>query len=109
MITGEHYASAYKMTGMGGIKPKNPVTKSGGLGAWEVGYRTSTWDAQDVAAGNYTGATRVKTDTIGLKWIPNEKVRFMLNQVTTKYNDFTQVAGAQGSEKAIILRSQLDF
>jgi len=110
MITGEHYASAYKMTGMGGIKPKNPVTKSGGLGAWEVGYRNSKWDAQDVAAANYTGATRVTTDTIGLKWIPNEKVRFMLNQVTTKYNDFTQVgANVRGSEKAIILRSQLDF
>ena len=109
MLTGEHYASAYKMTGMGGIKPKNPVTKSGGMGAWEIGYRNSKWDAQDVAAGNYTGATRVTSDTIGLKWIPNEKVRFMLNQVTTKYNDFSQVAGAQGSEKAIILRSQLDF
>jgi phosphate-selective porin OprO/OprP len=110
MITGEDYASAYKMTGMGGIKPKNPVTKSGGMGAWEIGYRNSKWDAQDVAgAGAYVGATRVTSDTIGLKWIPNEKVRFMLNQVTTKYNDFTQVAGAQGSEKAIILRSQLDF
>ena len=107
LITGEDYAKSYGMTGMKAIRPNSPVTKSGGTGAWEVGFRRSTWDAQEVANGNYRGADLVTTDTLGLKWIPNEKVRFMLNHVTTKYN--TPIVAAVGNEKALIFRSQVDF
>ncbi|MEL0030881.1 MAG: porin, partial [Betaproteobacteria bacterium] len=109
LITGEHYAKSYSLKGMKAIKPNSPVTKSGGTGAWEVGYRTSTFDAQDASqAGNWSTATDlVKTTTLGLKFIPNEKVRFMVNSVKTKYN--VPVVAAVGNEKAITFRAQVDF
>ena len=107
MITGEHYANSYSLKGMKGIKPNAPYSKAGGTGAWEIGIRKSEWDAQDVADANYSGADLVKTTTVGVKWIPNEKVRFMLNLVETNYN--TPIVATVGNEEAIMFRSQIDF
>ena len=107
MITGEHYANSYSLKGMKGIKPNAPYSKAGGTGAWEIGIRKSEWDAQDVADANYSGADLVKTTTVGVKWIPNEKVRFMLNLVDTKYD--TPIVAAVGNEEAVMFRSQIDF
>ena len=109
MITGEHYANSYSLKGMKGIKPNAPYSKAGGTGAWEIGIRKSEWDAQAVADANYTtgGADLVKTTTVGVKWIPNEKVRFMLNLVDTKYD--TPIVAAVGNEEAVMFRSQIDF
>ncbi|MDA1011202.1 MAG: porin [Proteobacteria bacterium] len=109
MITGEHYAKSYSLKGMKGIKPNAPYSKAGGMGALEIGIRKSEWDAQDVAAANYSTprADLVKTTTVGVKWIANEKVRFMLNLVDTKYN--TPIVAAVGNEEAVMFRSQIDF
>jgi len=107
MITGEDYSKSYGMSGMKAIKPNSVFTKNGGTGAWEIGFRRSEFDAQEVATGNYRGADLVKTDTIGIKWIPNEKIRFMLNRVTTNYN--TPIVASAGDETAVIFRSQVDF
>ena len=107
MITGEHYANSYSLKGMKGIKPNAPYSKAGGTGAWEIGIRKSEWDAQDVADANYSGADLVKPTTVGVKWIPNEKVRFMLNLVDTKYDE--PIVAAVGNEEAVMFRSQIDF
>ena len=109
MITGEHYANSYSLKGMKGIKPNAPYSKAGGTGAWEIGIRKSEWDAQAVADANYTtgGADLVKTTTVGVKWIPNEKVRFMLNLVETNYN--IPIVATVGNEEAVMFRSQIDF
>ena len=106
-LTGEPYSKTYSMKGMKGVKPNQPYTSKGGLGSWEIGIRKSEWDAQDVADGNYAGADLVKTTTVGLKWVPTEKVRFMANLVETKYN--TPIVAAEGNEDALIFRSQIDF
>ena len=107
MLTGEHYVKSYSLKGMKGVKPNAPYSKAGGTGAWEIGIRKSEWDAQAVADANYSGADLVKTTTVGVKWIPNEKVRFMLNLVDTKYN--TPIVATAGNEEAVMFRSQIDF
>ncbi len=107
MLTGEPYVDSYSIKGMKGIQPARPYTKAGGIGAWEIGIRRSEWDAQSVDDLNYTGADLVKTTTLGLTWIPNKKVRFKLNVVTTNYN--TPIVAAEGDEEAITFRSQIDF
>ena len=107
MLTGEHYVKSYSLKGMKGVKPNAPYSKAGGTGAWEIGIRKSEWDAQAVADANYSGADLVKTTTVGVKWMPNEKVRFMLNLVDTKYN--TPIVATAGNEEAVMFRSQIDF
>ena len=111
-LTGEPYAKTYSMKGMKGVKPNQPFNSKGGLGSWEVGIRKSEWDAQaaaPAAATNlaYAGSTLVKTTTLGVTWVPVEKVRFKANLVTTDYGD-TPVGG-ELEEEAFILRAQVDF
>ncbi|MDA0236900.1 MAG: porin [Proteobacteria bacterium] len=107
MLTGEHYAKSYSMTGRKATKPNAPYSKAGGKGAWELGFRTSQWDATDVATSNYTGSKDVRSTTFGVKFIPHEKVRFLLNFVNTQYD--TPIVAAEGNENAVILRSQIDW
>ena len=111
-LTGEPYAKTYSMKGMKGVKPNQSFNSKGGLGSWEVGIRKSEWDAQaaaPAAATNlaYAGSTLVKTTTLGVTWVPVEKVRFKANLVTTDYGD-TPVGG-ELEEEAFILRAQVDF
>lgn len=107
MITGEKYAAGYKMTGMNGLKPDSKFTKNGGTGAWEIGVRRGEWDGGNATNQINADIQVVKTTTIGVKWIPTPKVRFMLNHVTTNYD--TPVVAASGDEKALMFRSQIDF
>jgi phosphate-selective porin OprO and OprP len=135
-ISGENYADAYKNGSFGSRKPKNdfdPATFSGGL--WEVGVRYSEFDASDyntvgiangtvdAAFGAATSATKAagfsKADawSLGVKFLPNANMRFMLNYVMTDFSDV--IGGATGGvivnqeriddEKAIIARAQWMF
>jgi len=110
-LTGETYAKTYSMKGMKGVKPNQPFTSNGGLGSWEIGIRRSEWDAQaaNPAGTNltYTGSDLVKTTTMGVTWVPTEKVRFKANLVDTDYGD-TLVQG-QADEQAFIFRAQVDW
>jgi phosphate-selective porin OprO/OprP len=135
-ITGEKYADIYKNGAFGGIKPKNdfnPSTFSGG--AWELGLRYSKFDASDynatgvaigtvdTAFGAATAATKAagfseaKAYTVGIKFLPNSNMRFMLNYVQTDFEN--AIGGTTGgiiinnkredSEKAVIMRAQWMF
>ena len=115
LITGENYADAYKGGAFGSIKPNKPFGK-GGWGAWELGVRYSDWDASDFAVSSSSSATNVFTEnkayTIGLKWIPTNTTRVLLNYVD---NDFTlgrtTAPGSTylGPEKALTMRLQAYF
>ena len=114
-LTGEPYSKTYSMKGMKGVKPNQPFSSNGGLGSWEIGLRKSEWDAQaaapaGAAALQYAGAPLVKTTTLGVTWVPTEKVRFKANLVDT---DYGQVLGLGNSieteEQAVIFRAQVDF
>lgn len=131
-ITGESYADIYKNGAFGGIKPKNdfdPKTFKGG--AWEVGVRYSKFDASDfntlgIAAGTTNdadistkaaGFAKADAYTVGIKFLPNANMRFMLNYVKTDFED--KIGGTTGGvivnneriddEKALIMRAQWMF
>ncbi len=89
---------------MKAIKPNTVFGKSGGTGAWEIGVRSSVSDVD--ANGTSASNTHNTSTTVGLKWIPNHKTRFILNNVRTKYG---AAVSSRTSESAWILRAQLDF
>ena len=122
-ITGESWADRYKEGAFGALKPKNefdPVSFKGG--AWEVGARYSKFDASDFTkpaaglTGVGAGFAKADTWTMGIKFVPNNHIRFMLDYLTTDFND--AVGGTTGilvngdretKEKALIFRTQLTF
>lgn len=104
LITGERYADSYSLGGMKAIKPNTEFSKSGGIGAWELGIRRSNVDVDQNLGGS--GSNKADSTTVGLKWIPNHKVRFILNHVHTSYDE---AISSRTSEDAWILRTQLDF
>jgi phosphate-selective porin len=111
-LTGEPYAKTYSMKGMKGVKPNQPFNSKGGLGSWEIGIRHSEWDAQAAAPAGatvlaYAGSDLVKTSTLGVTWVPVEKVRFKANLVDTDYGD--TLVGGESEEQAVIFRAQVDF
>jgi len=111
-LTGEPYAKTYSMKGMKGVKPNQPFNSKGGLGSWEIGIRHSEWDAQAAAPAGaaalaYAGSDLVKTTTLGVTWVPVEKVRFKANLVDTDYGD--TLVGGESEEQAVIFRAQVDF
>jgi len=113
LITGEKFADAYKGGKFDRINPLrdfNPDDLSKGMGAWEVGARYSEVDASDLVPLNsvLTSSKYVKASayTLGLKWIPTPYVRVMLNYVDTEGE---QVGGTKIDQKAVTVRTQLDF
>ncbi len=121
-ITGESHADRYKAGAFGGIKPKNdfnPENFSGG--AWEIGARYSKFDATDfnnngvaVIGAPTNGYAKADALTLGVKFVANAHVRFMLDYVNTDFEDRigTGVAvntKAEDSEKAILFRTQFAF
>jgi len=126
LISGEHYADAYRGSFVQRIKPRNNFSwKDGTWGAWELGLRYSSIDASDFKVSNpdFTGRPSTSTTalvtsqstgaqgyTIGLKWMPNPYARLMLNYVRTEFDDDIVIGGkAIGHENALNLRAQFDF
>ncbi|NDB61424.1 hypothetical protein EB001_23740, partial [bacterium] len=124
MITGEKYSDFYKDGIFGGIKPKsefNPDTGSG-YGAWEIGARYSKIDAGDFqpyygSAGTNIAAITTTTNTLkadtwtaGLKWVPNNNTRILLNYARTSFDTPITINGsARDNEQAITTRVQFMF
>jgi len=112
LITGEKYADSYKSGKFDRITPKkdfNPEDISKGWGAWEIGARYSEIDASEVlelVTSNTSMYHKAKAYTVGLKWIPSPYVRVMLNYVDTEGE---KVSGVTLDQKAVTLRTQLDF
>ena len=123
LITGEKYSDFYKGGAFGAIKPKNEFNfdTGGGKGAWEIGVRYSMVDASDFAniyAIQSNAMTyKANTTVLGLKWVPNNNMRVMLNGIYTSFDTPVAVAsGAAGSgtdlaksETAITTRVQFMF
>ncbi len=121
LITGEKYADSYKGAKFDRIKPKNDFNPDGaGMGAWELGIRYTSLDANDfkkgvtnagaTAALSASEATKVDSTTIGLKWIPMANWRFMANYTKTNFDkDVVLNSKNFGSEEALTVRAQMDF
>jgi len=138
LITGEHYADAYKDGAFGLIRPKNDFAHpaawgSGAYGAWEVGVRYSKLDAKDfcnMATGTKATGTTCKsgfgatvapinlnnftlqadTWTGQLKWILNANSRIMLDYAYTSFDNPIQISNKyEDSERAITARAQWNF
>ncbi len=129
-ISGEKFADFYKEGIFTAVKPKNnfDFTKFTG-GAWQLGARYSKFDASDFNNSTFVGATaannvaRVATNTatstntfeadaytLGLNYVPNPNVRFMLNYIKTNFDTPILIEGAkEDSESAITARAQFTF
>ncbi|UCD69278.1 MAG: hypothetical protein JSW48_04135 [Betaproteobacteria bacterium] len=111
LITGEQYVNNYSLTGMKTIKPLKPLHK-GGWGAWEVGVRFSETDLGRLPiASDDPTENNVESTTVGIKWIPNQYTRFLLNWVENKFEvPFTDAAGnIVDKETRVDLRAQIYF
>lgn len=112
LVTGEKYADSYKGGKFDRINPLrdfNPDDISKGYGAWEIGARYSEIDASEIlnlVSGNSAMYSKAKAYTVGLKWIPTPYVRVLMNYVDTEGE---QVGGTKLDQKAVTLRTQMDF
>ena len=104
-ITGENHNYSNSSGTFGWIKPKSEFsTSKGGTGAWQAGLRFSKIDGSD----GFGAANKNKADsmTVGLNWIANSNVRFMLNYVVT---DYAVAISGVSKDKALNLRAQVSF
>jgi phosphate-selective porin OprO/OprP len=112
-LTGESWANSYKSGAFTTIKPKANFSAgpNGGLGAWQLGVRYSTYTVtepssftgrSDVAGAVSTGSSTVnsqakwtsrgenseqaQTVTLGVNWILNPNSRVILNYAVTKFD-----------------------
>lgn len=122
LVTGEKYADAYKGGKFDRITPKNNFNPNfSSLGAIELGIRYSEFDASDIKLTadstanvpilNAGRTNKADSLVLGIKWIPDPNVRFLVNYVHTDYD--TPVLWATGKtmdrEKALTMRAQYDF
>ena len=119
LISGEKYSDFYKDGAFGGIKPKNefnPDNLTGG--SWEVGFRYSKLDAKDfsdtglvaIGTSTATNTTEVNTYVAGLKFVPNNNTRIMLNYVRSDFDTPIVINNAlRDKEQAITTRVQFMF
>jgi len=111
-ITGEDFSKAYKGGAFGGITPKSVFMKDyggvvgEGIGAWQVGFRTSKYESSvpvtstcsaanekcetgSVGTGSSSNRAQnsesAKTNTYALNWILNSNARVMFNYAETTF------------------------
>jgi phosphate-selective porin OprO/OprP len=111
-ITGENWRDAYKDGTFGGILPRSSYSSSGsGSGGWQIGFRTSSYDATDwTATTPISGSKRGKTNTLGLTWLMNPNARVMLNHSKTSFDTPFTLGATQGAEEIVTtLRTQVNF
>jgi phosphate-selective porin OprO/OprP len=130
-LSGEKWADRYKDGAFGALKPNKNFdgdTMTGG--AWELGFRASSFDANDfdrsgVASSsstaltglttNASGYTKARTYTTGVKFWANPNFRVMADYV---YTDFKGLIGTTtpningrlyDDESALLVRTQIMF
>jgi len=136
-ITGEDFAKSYSKGAFGGIKPTSEFMKDyggvvgNGTGAWQIGYRYSTYevthaeavDARNSTTYSYTNDTnsryqnspKATTQTFALNWILNSNARVMFNYSTTTFGQSVEALdtgynnSATTKEDIISVRTQFNF
>jgi phosphate-selective porin OprO/OprP len=142
-ITGEDFGKSYANGTFGGIKPASEFMKDyggvvgNGTGAWQVGYRVSSYDAtvlnlaSGLSSGTLTeykvndGSSTYKsraqnsptatTQTFAVNWILNSNARVMFNYATTKFGSSVEYldTDTDGSttkrEDIFSIRTQFNF
>ena len=121
-LTGETHAGRYKDGVLSGLKPTkvfDPETFSGG--AWEVAFRTGSFDASDyrglpaaIMTNPNASALKARDYTLGIMFVPSPNVRFMGNFVHTSFSDLLGTGPALNgrniqNENALLFRTQLAF
>jgi len=137
-ITGEDFAKSYSKGAFGGIKPTSEFMKDyggvvgNGTGAWQVGYRYSTYEvalneAVAVSSGTtsytvtgdtvsrYQNSPKATTQTFSLNWILNSNARVMFNYSTTNFGSSVEAldtdynSSVTSKEDIISVRTQFNF
>ena len=137
-ITGEDFAKSYSKGAFGGIKPTSEFMKDyggvvgNGTGAWQVGYRYSTYEvafneAVAVSSGTtsytvtgdtvsrYQNIPKATTQTFSLNWILNSNARVMFNYSTTNFGSSVEAldtdynSSVTSKEDIISVRTQFNF
>lgn len=126
-VTGEKWSDAYRAGVFSGIKPNNNFKPGSGWGGWQVAVRLSAYDASDMrttgTSSREQNVDKGETLTVGLNWLLNTNVRFMLNYSDTKFEGSStspaqkvsplDITGGtvtpQDSEQVISLRGQISF
>ena len=124
-LTGEKWSENYSNGTFGALKIKNNFNSSGsGLGAWQVGFRFSSFDASDLWNKNASatsldgrvGSAKGSTATVGLTWFINPNARIMFNYARTKVDTpFTPVdldasiTSKYSTENVYSIRTQVNF
>ena len=97
----------------------DPETFSGG--AWEVAFRTGSFDASDyrglpaaIMTNPNASALKARDYTLGIMFVPSPNVRFMGNFVHTSFSDLLGTGPALNgrniqNENALLFRTQLAF
>jgi phosphate-selective porin OprO/OprP len=139
-ITGENFSKTYSNSNgtWGSIKPSNEFMKDyggvvgNGMGAWQLVYRYSTYDASVNQTTGTSGISRSITDganshsryqnspsavtqTIGLNWLMSSNARVMFNYSDTRfgqsveYLDTDSNSSTTTGEQIFSVRTQVNF
>ena len=113
-ITGEKWSDSYGNGIFTSIKPLSAFKSGQGKGAWQVGFRTSTYDGSDwktAAPSATTNSLKGTTNTLGLTWFANQNMRVMLNHSITSFDNAFTPSGLNKAdqETTTALRVQVNF
>lgn len=113
-ITGEKWSDAYGNGIFTGIKPLSAFKSGQGKGAWQVGLRTSSYDASDwktALPSSSTNAIKGNTNTLGVTWFANQNMRVMLNHSITNFDNAFTPSGLNKAdqETTTSVRLQVNF
>jgi phosphate-selective porin OprO/OprP len=118
-ITGESWADAYKTGAFSGVRPKSNFVYGSGGGAWQVGLRYSSYNADDTSVAGTSSRTqnssKANTVTLAANWILNPNARIMFNVARTSFGTAVQALDTDAdtstttSETVVSVRTQINF
>ncbi|MBU6369640.1 MAG: hypothetical protein KGQ65_08375 [Burkholderiales bacterium] len=134
-ITGEDFSKSYSKGVFGGIKPTSEFMKDyggvvgNGTGAWQFGYKYSTYEVTvdnttysgttgtvtNDTSSRYQNSPSAKTQTFALNWILNSNARVMFNYSTTTFGknvealDTDYNSSLTTKEDIFSIRTQFNF